>query len=167
MRKLVSVTVLLLAISCLLCGCFPNAMLIPSESSVGQSKRFEINGFSILLTEEFKEEQSQAGFDAYFVADFCGVVVKKEAFTLQKDFAEKTLEEYTASVMKNNGYTNQAPQTKDGLWFYDRVTEGRYACSYCYKGSDAFWIVQFICNLSDKETLADIIYLWAQSVEVK
>lgn len=167
MKKIVLLTVLLLSISCLLCGCLPDIMFIPDESSIGQAKKFEKDGFSILLTDEFTEEQSQMGFDAYFVADFCGVVVLREEFTLKEGLAEQSLEEYTAAVIANNGHTDIIPQTKDGLWFYERNTESGYARSYCYKGSDAFLIVQFLCNPSDAQILGDTFYLWAQSVEVK
>ena len=167
MKKRVFLAVLLLSIFCLLCGCFPNVMFIPDENSIGQTKKFEKDGFSILLTDKFTEEQSQMGFDAYFVADFCGVCVLKEEFTLEEGLAEKSLEEYTASVIANNGHTGITPQTKGGLWFYERTNAGSYARSYCYKGSDAFWIVQFLCNPSDAQTLGDTFYLWAQSVEVK
>ena len=167
MKKIVLLTALLLSISFLLCGCLLDIMFIPDESSIGQAKKFEKDGFSILLTDKFTEEESQMGFDAYFVADFCGVVVLKEEFTLEEGLAEKSLEEYTTSVIANNGYTNITPQTKDGLWFYERTTDSSYAQSYCYKGSDAFLVVQFLCNPSDAQTLGDTFYLWAQSVEVK
>ncbi len=167
MKKIILLTALLLSVSFLLCGCLTDIMLIPDESSMGQAKKFEKDGFSILLTDKFAEEESQMGFDAYFVADFGGVVVLKEEFTLEEGLAEISLEEYTTSVIANNGHTNITPQTKDGLWFYERTTDSSYSQSYCYKGSDAFWVVQFLCNPSDAQTLGDTFYLWAQSVEVK
>ena len=83
MKKIVLLTALLLSISFLLCGCLPDIMFIPDESSIGQAKKFEKDVFSILLTDKFTEEESQMGFDAYFVADFCGVVVLREEFTLE------------------------------------------------------------------------------------
>ena len=167
MKKIVLLTALLLSISCLLCGCLPGIMFIPDEDTIGQAKKFEKDEFSILLTDKFTEEQSQLGFDAYFVADFCGVVVLKEEFSLEEGLDEMSLEQYITNVIANNGYTDIDPQTKDGLWFYERTANGSYAQSYCYKGSDAFWIVQFLCNPSDTELLGDTFYLWAQSVEVK
>ena len=167
MKKIVLLTALLLSISFLLCGCLPDIMFIPDESSIGQAKKFEKDVFSILLTDKFTEEESQMGFDAYFVADFCGVVVLREEFTLEEGLAEMSLEKYITNVIANNGYTDIAPQTKDGLWFYERTSTTSYAQSFCYKGSDSFWIVQFLCNPSDTELLGDTFYLWAQSVEVK
>ena len=166
MRKNVLLAVSLLLITCLLCGCFSNVMIVPDGDSIGNPKKFEKDGLTITLTDKFKEEKSQMGFDAYFVADFCGVVVLKEEFTLEEGLAEETLETYINNVIANNGHTGITPQMKDGLWFYERTANGSYAQSYCYKGSDAFWIVQFLCRPSDADKLKDTFYLWAQSVEV-
>jgi len=167
MKKIVLLTALLLSISFLLCGCLPDIMFIPNNDSIGEPKKFENDGFTITLTDKFKEQTSEMGFDAYFVTDFCGVVVLREEFTLEEGLAEMSLEKYITNVIANNGYTDIAPQNKDGLWFYERTSDSSYAQSYCYKGSDSFWIVQFLCNPSDTELLGDTFYLWAQSVEVK
>ncbi len=167
MKKFISLTLLILAVSCLLCGCFFNdVMVIPDNASIGEPKTFEKDGFSITLTDKFKEEQSQRGFDAYYVADFCGVVVLKEEFTLKEGLAQLPLETYINDVIKNNGHTGITPEYKDGLWFYENTTTNSYVRSYCYKGLDSFWIVQFICNREDVPKLSDIFYLWAQGVEL-
>ena len=166
MKKAVFLTVLLLSVSCLLCGCLPEIMFIPDENSIGKSKKFEKDGFSIMLTDKFTEKESQRGFYAYYEAEFCGVVVLREEFTVEKGLAEKPLEDYITNVIANNGYTNIDPQTKDGLWFYERTNDVTFLRSYCYKGSDSFWIVQFLCYPSDAQSLKDF-YLWAQDVQVK
>jgi hypothetical protein len=157
---------MLLLLSALLCGCFSQIMVIPDEESIGSSKRFEKDGITLTLTDKFEEMQSERGFDAYYVSDFCGVVVLKEEFTLEEGLSERTQEEYIHNVIANNGHTDIAPQSKDGLWFYENKTENRFVRSYCYKGSDAFCIVQFICNSSDVKALGDMFHLWAQSVEM-
>ena len=167
MKKTFILALSLLLISCLLCGCFPQIMFIPDKESIGESKKFEKVGLTITLTDKFKEEQSQRGFDAYYTSSFCGVVVLKEEFTLKEGMAEESLEEYITSVIKNNGNENITPQTKDGLWFYEKTSDYRYVRSYSYKGSDAFYIVQFICNLPDVNMLEDTFHLWAASVTVE
>ena len=167
MKKIVLLTALLLSISFLLCGCFSGIMVIPNNDSIGEPKKFENDGFAITLTDKFKEQTSEMGFDAYFVTDFCGVVVLREEFTLEEGLAEMSLKKYITNVIANNGYTDIAPQNKDGLWFYERTSDSSYAQSYCYKGSDSFWIVQFLCSPSNVQILEDVFHLWAQSVEVK
>ena len=142
-------------------------MFIPNSDSIGNGKTFETDGLSILLTDKFTEAEVPTGFDAYFLADFCGVAVMKNEFTLQKGLADQSVKEHLSSVIASSGYTGITPQTKDGLWFIDVSTDDTYVRMYCYKGSDAFYIVQFACNPSVAKTLEDTFYLWAQSVEVK
>lgn len=167
MKKTVALSVLLLLISCLLCGCFPGVMFIPDEASIGKSKEFKKDGITLLLTDRFEEQESERGFDAYYVSDFCGVVVLREEFTIEEGLADKTLEQYTKNVISNNGHTNIQPHNKDGLWFYEHSSGGNFVRSYCYKGSDAFYVVQYICSQSDKNTFDDLFYLWAESVAVE
>lgn len=167
MKKTGFLAILLILVTCLLCGCFSGIMFVPDTDSIGQPKQFEKDGLEITLTDKFKEEQSQQGFDAYYVTSFCGVVVLKEEFTLEEDLADRPIEEYIKNVIANNGHTDIAPQNKDGLWYYERTSDSSYAQSYCYKGTDAFFIVQFICAPSDEQALKDTFYLWAQSVQVK
>ena len=98
MKKIVLLTALLLSISFLLCGCLPDIMFIPNNDSIGEPKKFENDGFAITLTDKFKEQTSEMGFDAYFVTDFCGVVVLREEFTLEEGLAEMSLEKYITNV---------------------------------------------------------------------
>ena len=75
--------------------------------------------------------------------------------TLTKHFCEQDVQ------------VNQKPQNQDDLWFYVRDNNGTRSYSYSYKGSTAFWIVQFLCMTSDAPKLEDLFYLWANSVEVE
>ena len=77
-----------------------------------------------------------------------------------------SVEQYITDVISNNGHTNVTPRHKDDLWFYEYTSGGTYARSYSYKGSDAFWIVQFLCYESDAADFDDLFTLWAQSVEI-
>ena len=167
MKKIVLFSVCMVLVCSFLCGCLPNIMFIPSNDIIGEPQTFKKDGLTITLTDKFTEQESEVGFDAYFVADFCGVVVLKESFTLQEGLGEMSTEEYINNVIKNNGHTGVFAQKKDGLWFYERTSDTSYAQSYSYKGSNAFWIVQFLCDPADKKTLSDTFYLWAQSVEVE
>ena len=169
MRRIILLSTVLLLLLGSLCGCLPKKMMvIPDEESIGEAKTFEKAGLTITLTDEFVDQASQLGFDAYYVTDFCGVVVLKEEFSMKEGMAEESLEEYVNNVIKNNGHTDITAQYKDGLWFYEHSSSGgNFVRSYSYKGSDAFYIVQFICRASDAETLGDTFYLWAQSVKVK
>lgn len=166
-RLILAMAVLLLLGS--LCSCFfKSKEWHPDDDSIGDAKTFEKVGLTITLTDKFEEQSSQVGFDAYYVADFCGVMVLKEEFTLEEGLADRPLEEYINNVIKNNGRADTVAQQKDGLWFYEYTTSnGNFGRSYCYKGSDAFYVVQFICRSSDKESLDDMFWSWAHSVKTK
>ena len=43
----------------------------------------------------------------------------------------------------------------------------KYVYSYTYKGTDAFYIVQYIMNDVDEDTLKDAVHEWAKATEVK
>ena len=174
MKKLLFVP-LLLALCLTMSSCFL-FFAAPQESipdpitldEIGTSKTFEKAGITLPLTDKFKEEQSERGFDAYYTSDFCGVVVLKEAFTLEEGLAERPLEQYIKNVIKNNGHTNIEPQQRDGLWYYANNNNSGYSCvySYVYKGTDAFYIVQYIINNVDEDTLKETIHDWAKATEV-
>ena len=167
MKRLLVMLSLLLSCSFLLCGCFPRIMVIPDNDAIGEPKVFEKDGIELTLTDEFTEKESERGFYAYYVSNFCGVVVLKEDFSLEEGLADRSLEEYVRNVIANNGHTDIEPQNQDDLWFYVRDNNGTRSYSYSYKGSDAFWIVQYLCSTSAASKLEDLFYLWANSVEVE
>ncbi len=167
MKRIVPVVVLILALTLTMSGCFSDIMVLPSDSTVGESKTFEKDGIKLLLTDKFTETKSEMGFDAYYTSDFCGVVVLKEEFSLKPGLAERPLEEYVANVIKNNGHTDIKPQNEGDLWYYVKDTGANCAYSFSYKGSDAFYIVQFLLRKADVAMFEDQIFLWANAVEVK
>ncbi len=169
MKKLAIIT-LLLALCLSLNSCFfiPLGPLPAAPEDLGAAKTFEKAGITLSLTDKFKETESEVGFDAYYTSDFCGVVVLKEAFTLEEGLAERTLEQYIRNVIKNNGHTNIEPQNRDGLWYYVNYNNSSYRCvySYVYKGSDAFYIVQYIMNTVDEVDLQNTVHEWAKATQV-
>ena len=142
-------------------------MFIPNAESIGETKIFEKDGIKLTLTDKFTETESERGFYAYYVADFCGVTVLKEDFSLEEGLAELSLEDYVKNVIANNGHTDIEPQYKDGLWFYIKDAGNSRSYSFSFKGSNAFWIVQYICMNSSAPALEDTFFLWANCVEVE
>ena len=148
----------------------PAAMFVLDESSIGKSKVFRRDGFTITLTDLFREQKSEMGFYVYYNSPFCGVMILKEPFSMQEGLEDESLVEYVEHVIRNNGHDTHPIET-DGLIYYrfsnpypDFSTSGT---SYCFKGSDAFYIFQFICLETDAERLADTIFFFAKSVTVE
>lgn len=167
MKKLFIIFALLLSCCLLFCSCFPKIVAIPDNSSIGEPEIFEKEGIKLTLTDRFIEKESELGFYAYYVSDFCGVVVLKEEFSLEEGLADCSIEEYIINVIANNGHTGIKPQNKDDLWFYVRDSGATTSYSYSFKGSNAFWIVQYLCTPSDAAELEDLFFLWANSVDVE
>lgn len=166
--------VLFLLISCLLSailtGCFrviPASRPSYDPDSLGEAKIFQKDGITLQLTDSFVEQESQRGFDAYYVADFAGAMVLIEDFASEEGLADRSLEQFIQDVIEYNGHTDIIPLNKNGLWYYiNDVTDVRYY-SFCYKGSNAFYFVQYSCILSDAEALEPTIFQWAQAVVVE
>ena len=167
MKKHTCLFSLVILFCLVLSGCFWKTMILPNNDTIGEPKTFQKDGITLVLTDKFKETKSQMGFDAYYTSDFCGVVVLKESFSLKAGLSNESIEEYIGDVIKNNGHTNVKAQNRDGLWFYESVNNGTKVYSYSFKGSDAFWIVQYICRISDSEKLEDQIFLWAKSIRIE
>ena len=167
MKKLLSFLSLLLIAGMLFSGCLPEIMVIPDNDTLGEPKFFEKDGIRLLLSDKLVETPSQMGFDAYYSSNFCGVVVLKEEFSLEEGLADRSLEDYVRNVIANNGHTDIEPQTRDGLWFYVRDSGATRSYSYSFKGSNAFWVVQYLCRPSDAKLLEDVFFLWASAVEVE
>ena len=163
MKKWIYGTILL-CISAILFGC---VMILPNKDSIGEPRKYQKDGLTITLTDRFKEQESELGFDAYYTSDFGAVMVLKEEFTLEEGLAEKELSEYIKSVIANNGHTDIQPKNRDGLWYYYKDNGNLRYYSYCFKGTDAFWIVQFGCFKSQVVMMEDQIFFWAKSVEVE
>lgn len=164
MKKLLS---LLLALTALitLCGCNFTAGA-PAE------KAFSSNGMTITLTDAFKETTAE-GYTVAYDSETVAVFAIKESFTLAEGMQDWTLEDYAERVREANSehaptkiqkendrycfnYNWENPET-DVLYYY-------YTCMY--KGSDAFWVVQFSCKITDYPSCATQMIMWANSVKV-
>ncbi len=154
---IVTAAVALAAVCLTLVGCFG-----------GKPKTFSKAGMSITLTTKFTE-QNIVTQTAYYVSTDSVVTALKEEFTLGEGVKDYTISEYTAIVILNNSLT-ATPNVREGksyLWFtYEKKVNGKdfYYLATTFKATDAFWLIQFACEQSDKEKLTDTFLGWADSV---
>ena len=134
------------------------------ESSIND-RVFYGDGYQITLTDQFSEQQSEEGFDGYYTSSFGGVMIMIEPFTMDATLAAKSTEDYIRDVIKNN-QTDAEPEAQDGLLFYRYRRTGLCGWNFAFKGSDAFYLVQFICRESDESTLSDLFFTFAKSMKV-
>ncbi|MGN0806978.1 MAG: hypothetical protein ACI4MN_00840 [Candidatus Coproplasma sp.] len=131
-------------------------------------KTFSKVGMNITLTSEFSE-QTIVTQTAYYVSRDSVVTGLKEEFSLMAGFENYTIEQYTALVINNNAL-NSTVNTREGedyCWFtYTREVNGKdfFYLATTHKASDAFWLIQFGCDVADESEYTEIFLGWADSV---
>lgn len=141
-------------------------------SCMGNSaKTFTSNGMSITLTNAFKENTYE-GYTVCYESKDVAVFVLKEAFSLQEGFDEMSLDDYAELVYAANASKSPSKISKeDGLTFieYDfHNEEENQTYSYytvMFKGTDAFWLVQFTSKKEDYDAKRQSFVDWAKTVE--
>lgn len=134
----------------------------------GKPKTFTKEGMSITLTTKFNE-QNIVTQTAYYVSTDSVVTALKEEFSLVSGFENYSLSKYTDMVISNN-LLNSAVNSREGkdyLWFtYEKAVSGKdfYYLATTFKASDAFWLIQFGCETSDKGEFTETFFGWADSV---
>ncbi|MGN0812084.1 MAG: hypothetical protein ACI4MQ_01055 [Candidatus Coproplasma sp.] len=131
-------------------------------------KTFSKSGMSITLNSKFTE-QTIVTQTAYYVSTDSIVTGLKEEFALMAGFADYTIAEYTSLVLSNNSLTAtvNTREGKDYRWFtYTKEVSGRnfFYLATTHKASDAFWLIQFACDVSDESKFTDTFLGWADSV---
>ncbi len=132
-----------------------------SGASFGKPKTFEKEGISLLLTDRFEESESSRVFYAYYAADFCSVFVSREFIFSAEGLADQNCREYL-----ENSAPGITVRERDGLFYYTKDSSDRRVYAYCFKGSDSFWVVQYLCWIGDTENLEDLFHQWAKGVKV-
>lgn len=131
-------------------------------------KTFSKAGMSITLNSKFSE-QTIVTQTVYYVSVDSVVTGLKEEFTLMPGLKDYTIDRYTSMVLNNNSLTAtvNTREGKDYRWFtYTKEVSGRnyFYLATTHKASDAFWLIQFGCDVSDEGKFTDIFLGWADSV---
>lgn len=131
-------------------------------------KEFSKAGLTITLTEAFVE-QDHVQFTSTYASANIVVYVLKEEFSILNT---TNINLYKSMIKQNNANKNMSDfEEKNGLLY--ATFEMEYAASkYNYivtifKGSDAFWLVQFACKSDKYEKLKDDIFKYAETIKVE
>lgn len=131
-------------------------------------KTFETSGMQITLTSAFYEKE-YVSMTAYYESRDAIVTVLKEEFGLVDGFGNYTLSQYTDTVLSANNLSASV-QTREGKEYqyftYERSASGKnfYYLATTHKSSDAFWLIQFACVVSDKDKYTDKFLGWADTI---
>ncbi len=155
-KKLITLVIGVVACVCALAGCGAT------------EKTFEKAGMRITLTSAFYEQEHIAQ-TATYVSSSAIVVATKESFTLLAGLEDYTLEDYTDLTISANNLTSDKNyrENKDYIYFtYERVVDGKdfFYLATTHKSPDAFWLIQFACNVSDKESKTETFLKWADTI---
>ncbi len=159
MKRRIGIIVLLVC-CVLLGGCFNKTV---------KQKEYSSHGFTIKM-EDGMDEKDLATATAAFVNDKVVVTVLKEEFSILEAIdinKDSKIEDYAKAVVKNNKADYELKE-KDGLYYfeYEKAVNGKdfYYLATLYKSDDAFWLVNFACEKSNKSNYQDSFMEWAKTV---
>jgi len=165
MKKILSICLVFILTMTLLTGCAFKTLL--DKISPPEEKTFTKSGMSITLTDDFYEKE-YVSFTSAYESEKIAVFTLKEEFTLFGG-ANYSLKEYAELVTQAN-MLSATVKTKDDLTYfaYDKEVNGKdfHYTAFVYKGSDAYWLIQFACVKDQAEKLEKDIFAYAASVKV-
>ncbi len=131
-------------------------------------------GLTITLTDKFYEG-SKIAYTMYAESSDVLFVAQKESFENLQSIGideNSTLMQYARAVISSNTLLNITPQEdeENNLTYFDyeKTSEGRTFHYYAVvaKGSDAFWLCQFICEARNTSSLKPTLVKYAKSITV-
>ena len=131
-------------------------------------EEYSVSGMTITLDKDFETSDFE-GYEAAFVSDEVLVLVTREGFSLAEGLEDLTRDEYADLVLVNNGVDFELKYYGDVVFFeyeYLNSEDGAYYdYAICmYKGTDAFWLIQFATRAEDYADNRSDILKWASSV---
>jgi hypothetical protein len=148
-------------------------MLTLSLASCGLmgEKTFTKDGISITVKGFFTEQNGlNEDYNLILISPDAGVMILKETFDSFASVALDTnmsVKDYAKIVMTSNVLEGE-PTEEDGLTYftYTAESEGQEFTyiGFCFRGSDAYWLVQMYSPSDKFETMKPDFVTWAKSV---
>ena len=146
-----------------------NRLLAPAEAAE-TPKVFAAEEMEITLTDRFAPVEV-SGLTAGYSSGEVAVYVLRERFDAFEGFGDLSVAGYGMMVLGNNGLTDTVQLTEEGdrASFEYRFTQKETGAAYYYyctvaKGSDAFWLVQFVVPAQDQQRYENLFPQWAQTI---
>ncbi|MBE6758591.1 MAG: hypothetical protein E7554_00685 [Ruminococcaceae bacterium] len=172
MKKLLTLTAMILTLCLLLCGCgAPSKPQVTVDPKFGETMDFEHEGFKITLTDKFLQEGDSTNryYTVFSSSSFeCMVYVIKEDFSKTEGLEDMSLEEFASYYPDATNYRNYELHINDDHCCFVRHEEDLASFyNFCYKGSDAFFVVRFLCPPDRVAEMEEPFFAWASGVEVE
>ncbi len=147
-------------------------LLLVSLSSCMKAtpKEFASNGMTITLTNAFREK-SVEGYTVCYDSAKVAVLALKESFSLLQGFENFTLDQYAHMVREANAakapgeiFEVEGLVAMEYTFFNESEKQDfKYFCTM-FKGTDAFWLVQFACKTQDYDNYKNSFVEWAKTI---
>ncbi len=142
----------------------PAGLGIVKKDMAGAPKVFDKAGMTITLTERFKEFDTD-NYTVSYTTDKCAVFALEEAFTLFEDPENLTLRDYGQMILDNSGMNETSKLVEEnGLLYFEYQVDTYYYMACLYKADDAFWLVQFTCDVDNADAYKPSFTKWAKTV---
>ena len=135
-------------------------------------KTFEFKGFEITLTEAFRRTSSVYDIVDYESTSETSVTVIRLAYSDYSGLSQTSAYEYAkiySDEMESMAETSTV-RTIDGMVAVESETEALgfefTSLSFVYKGTDALWVVDFMCDLEDFDEYEEYFVKWAKTAVV-
>ena len=134
-------------------------------------KTFSKAGMTITLNESFQEKE-HSDFTVLFQSKRTMVMAYKEEFAVLEDLEiplDISLRDYAEQIAANNNINSIVKET-DGLtcFEYELTVDGKdyYYLVVFYRGQDAYWTVNYVCETKRYSEYSPLFFKWANSVVV-
>lgn len=161
-----------LALSVLLCVSFvfSGCGLIAVNLGKPSEKEFSKAGMSIVLTDDFVEQDIISQTATYQSAKHLVAVIKEEFSILEESglSTDMSLKEY-AEILVENNKLDSVVKVKDGFtcFEYEKTLSGKdfTYLAVVQKGTDAYWFFQFASESKDFEKSEAQFIEWAKTIK--
>ncbi len=144
-----------------------------SLSACGETKTYREGGFSIKLPKTLERAEKER-YDLYLEDGDLFVWVIKDDFSAEDGMDTWALDMYLGTLgVLNEAYTPTPVTEENGIIYfeYNAFNEAKAKTftylTTAYKASDAFYMVQFVCEDNEYETYKPQFMEWAKTVKVR
>ncbi len=146
----------------------PEAQKSPVEALFGNAalKTHTVQEMSIELPDVMWESNNPS-YTALFDSTLAAVYVLREDFNTAGIDSSWTATEYAQAVVDaNSAYEYSNFGSGGNGWVTTEYTTGDFQfCCAMYKGENAFWLLQFVCQQQNTGEMIDYFEQWLDSVE--
>ena len=131
---------------------------------------YTVEDLRITMTEDFEDIEPE-GYDRVLQKGMCVAMFMEEPFTNLEGMEELSVEEYYSFLRFYNSAVSQS-LTEQGITYvqsqYQNPETGIlwHYMLVAYKGTDAFWLVEFAVPENKWEEMKPELLKWAASVEI-